>query len=47
MYTENSLLKTFFLMQGKGMAEGTLGTIATLIGGLAGVAVLAWLASSV
>eukprot|EP00955_Chlamydomonas_euryale_P088874 364418-Chlamydomonas_euryale.AAC.15 len=33
--------------KGKGFAEGTLGTTATLIGGLLGIAVLAWLASSV
>lgn len=33
--------------QAKGMAEGTIGTTATLIGGLVGIAVLAYLASSV
>jgi hypothetical protein len=33
--------------QAKGVAEGTLGTIATLIGGLLGIGVLFYLASSV
>jgi hypothetical protein len=34
-------------MQSTGVAEGTLGTIATVIGGLLGIAVLAYLATSV
>ncbi|KAL6762328.1 hypothetical protein V8C86DRAFT_2520236 [Haematococcus lacustris] len=33
--------------QAKGIAEGTVGTVATLVGGLIGIAVLAYLASSV
>lgn len=33
--------------KGQGFAEGTIGTIATLIGGLGGIVVLFWLASSV
>lgn len=36
-----------FHLQASGMAEGTVGTIATLVGGLVGIAVLAYLASSV
>lgn len=32
------------VLQAKGMAEGTLGTAATLVGGLVGIAVLAYLA---
>ena len=37
----------YYFFQAQGMAEGTIGTIATLVGGLAGVAILAYLASSV
>eukprot|EP00197_Chlamydomonas_leiostraca_P013639 CAMPEP_0202860668 /NCGR_PEP_ID=MMETSP1391-20130828/2301_1 /ASSEMBLY_ACC=CAM_ASM_000867 /TAXON_ID=1034604 /ORGANISM="Chlamydomonas leiostraca, Strain SAG 11-49" /LENGTH=260 /DNA_ID=CAMNT_0049539887 /DNA_START=23 /DNA_END=805 /DNA_ORIENTATION=- len=33
--------------QAKGMAEGTIGTAATVIGGLVGIAVLAYLANSI
>lgn len=33
--------------QAKGMAEGTIGTIATVVVGLGGIAVLAWLASTI
>jgi len=33
-------------MQAKGVAEGTAGTIATLVGGLLGIGVLAYLAAT-
>lgn len=33
--------------KGKGFAEGTVGTIATLIGGIIGIGILFYLASSV
>jgi hypothetical protein len=33
--------------QAKGLAEGTIGTIATLVGGLVGIGFLFYLASSV
>ncbi len=36
-----------FHPQAKGMAEGTIGTAATVIGGLIGIAVLVYLAQSV
>jgi hypothetical protein len=38
------LLVCILPVQAKGVAEGTIGTIATLIGGLLGIGVLAYLA---
>jgi len=37
---------TCFTLQAKGVAEGTVGTLATLIGGLLGIGILAYLAAT-
>lgn len=42
-----AMLHACWCAQAKGVAEGTIGTIATLVGGLVGIGVLAYLASSV